>query len=288
MGSADDRAFDGGLRSQVKPTFMAPALGMSAFGGLLSPTFAAVVAALHALAVGSALYTAHLVDEYVDAHVRREEPPAVNRRTVERAIVGASVGCLAFAGALVVGGRWAAAASAVVLWLLAVLHAPVLDRNTAAVTADYPVGIAVALGGGYLAQQSALPAGVVGIAAVFVPTLAGVKVSVDRLDREFDRTIDKRTVPVVLGDRRSRWVSAGLFLLAAALVGLLVAGSLLTGAALLAVPALVGGAVVGHDDDPARAVARQMLLVYPLAAVLFVSRCLATGCVVAAAVSAFP
>jgi 4-hydroxybenzoate polyprenyltransferase len=156
------------------------------------------------------------------------------------------------------------------------------------VTADYPVGIAVALGGGYLAQQSALPAGVVGSAAVFVPTLAGVKVSVDRLDREFDRTIDKRTVPVVLGDRRSRWVSAGLFLLAAALVGLLVAGSLLTGAALLAVPALVGGAVVGHDDDPARAVARQMLLVYPLAAVLFVSRCLATGCVVAAAVSAFP
>ena len=286
MARADDRTPDGGLRSQVKPTFMAPALGMSAFGGLLSPTFAPGVAAVHALAVGAALYTAHLVDEYVDAYVREEEPPAVAERTVERAIVGASVGCLAFAGVLAAGGRWAAAASALALWVLAVLHAPVLDRNTVAVTADYPVGIAIALGGGYLAQQSALPAGVVGIAAVFVVTLAAVKVSIDRLDREFDRTIDKRTVPVVLGERRATRVSAGLFLLAAGLVGALVAEAVLADGALVSVPVLVGGAVVALDDSASQAVTRQMLLVYPLAAVLFVSECLAAGCVVATVLSA--
>ena len=271
----------GGLRSQVKPTFMAPAIGMSAFGALLAPTVSPFLAVLHALAVGTALYTAHLVDEFVDSHVRGEDVPLLTERTVRRAIVATALVCLGLVVALALLDRPVAAATAAVLLVLAVLHAPVLDRNTVAVTADYPVGIGLALAGGYLAQTQRLPPGVVGIAALLVMVLAGVKVSIDRLDADFDRTIDKRTVPVVLGEHRATRVSAGLFAGAGGVTVALVGLSALPLSALLSVPLFVAGGVVGLSGTAERAVRRQMLLVYPVTAVLFVTRCLSTVCVVA-------
>lgn len=271
----------GGLRSQVKPTFMAPAVGMSAFGALLAPTLAPVLAVIHALAVGTALYTAHLVDEYVDAHVRGEDAPMLTERTARRAIAVTSLGCLGLVGALAFLSRPAAAATAATLWLLAVLHAPILDRNTVAVTVDYPLGIALALTGGHLAQMGTLTSGVVGIAVLFVVVLAAVKISIDRLDVDFDRTIDKRTIPVVLGEHRATRLSAGLFVGGGGLTAGLVVLSVLPLAALLSVPVSVAGAVAGLGTTAETAVRRQMLLVYPLAAVLFVTQCLATVCAVA-------
>lgn len=279
---ATDRrsAVDAGLLSQVKPTFMAPAVGMSLFGGLLSPTLSPALAVLHAATVGTALYVAHLVDEYVDAHVRGEDRPCVPKRTNRRAIVAASVLCLCLVWTLGVSGRWVAAASGILLWVLAVLHAPVLDRNTVAVTVDYPVGIALALTGGYLTQRAVLPLGTLGTAGVFVAVLAAVKVSIDRLDVDFDRTVDKRTVPVVVGERRAAWASAGLFLGAAGLTVGLVALSALPDFAFLSVPVLVVGATAGLGESAEQAVERQIVAVYPFAAVLFLTQCLATDCVV--------
>lgn len=280
MVTERDRVLDGSLLSQVKPSFMIPAIGMSVFGGLLAPTLSLALAALHAVAVGTALYTAHVVDEYVDAHIRGEERPVLTKRRVKAAIIGVSAVCLGLTGVLGLIGRQITAVTVLVLWLFAALHAPVFDKNTIAVTADYPIGIALVLVGGYLCQHHSLPPAVIGIATIFVVVLAAVKISIDRLDLVFDRSIDKRTVPVVLGERRATLVSGFLFVCAIGLVSGLVISSILPAASLLTVPVLFIGAVLARGASAERVVRLQMGLVYPLAVILFVTGCVVTNCVV--------
>ncbi|WP_410767430.1 UbiA family prenyltransferase [Haloferax sp. DFSO60] len=280
MTTENDTPSVGGLHSQVKPTFMVPAVGMSVFGGLLSTSLSLFTAVVHALAVGAALYTAHVVDEYVDAYVRAEEPPLLSIREAQFGFAVASAVCLSLAGVLAFDGRFSSAGSVVALWVLAVLHAPLLDKNTIAVTLDYPVGIALALVGGYLAQQQSLGSGVVALAVLFVVMLAGVKVSLDRLDLDFDERIDKHTVPVVFGKRRAMAVSSGFFLVAGGLVAMFVSQSILPQLALASVPILFGGGVVAFGSVAERVVVRQMVFVYPISVVLFLSQCLATKCTV--------
>ena len=266
------------LASQVKPTFMLPAVGMAAFGGLLAPTVSPTPFALHVGGVGLALYVAHLVDEYVDAHVRGEEDPTASRRTLAVGVVLASACLLAVLLALASTAGPLAGLSLLPLWILALLHAPVLDGNTVAVTVDYPVGIAIALSGGFLVQTGRLPPVVVALAAVFVVLLSGVKVAVDRLDVAFDRTVDKRTVPVALGDRRAAGAAAGVLAGAGALVLALVAAGVLPAIAATATVFPVGAAVGCVAAGKRRAVRVAIALTYPFAAVLFLAACPETGC----------
>lgn len=105
-------------------------------------------------------------------------------------------------------GAYTTVVTTVPLLALAVLHAPVLDRHPVTVTVDYPIGIAFAFSDGYLAQTDVLSGGVLGIAAVLPVLLSGLKISIDRLDRSFDQTIDKRTIPVLLGNQVSGAVAA--------------------------------------------------------------------------------
>ncbi|QLG29632.1 ubiquinone biosynthesis protein UbiA (plasmid) [Halorarum halophilum] len=266
------------LASQVKPTFMLPAIGMAAFGGLLAPVVSPTTFALHVGGVGLALYVAHLVDEYVDTYVRGEEEPAASRRVLALGVVLASVGFLALLLALASTAGPLAGLSLLPLWILALLHAPVLDRNTVAVTADYPTGIAVALCGGFLTQTGRLPPLVVALAAVFLVLLSGVKVAVDRLDVAFDRTVDKRTVPVVLGDRRAARAATGILAGAGALVLGFVAVGVLPGFAATAAAFSLGMAVGCVAAGKRRAVRVAILLTYPFAAALFLAACPETGC----------
>ncbi|WP_435147819.1 UbiA family prenyltransferase [Halobaculum sp. P14] len=274
------------LAAQVKPTFMLPAVATSVFGALLAPDADPVTAALHAAGVGAALYVAHVVDEYVDTHRRGEEPPTLPRRVLASTAAAGTVLVVAAAAALWVRADPVATASLAALWALAVLHAPVLDRNTVAVTVDYPVGIAAALVGGFAAQTGAVSAAVLAVAAVFAVLLSGEKVAIDRLDAAFDRTVDKRTVPVVVGDRRAAQVAAGVLALSGGLVaGFAAVGVLPRVAAGTAVFPLAAAAVT-VVASPRRAVQAAMALTYPFAAALFVVVCAATQCHVAPLVEA--
>ena len=267
-----------GLAGQVKPTFMLPAVGMSAFGGLLAPTATLPALVLHAAGVGLALSVAHLVDEYVDAHVRGEEPPTLSRRVLAIAVVLASACLLVVGLALAPTAGPLPALSLLPLWLLALLHAPVLDRNTVAVTVDYPVGIALALLGGYVAQAGTVHPAVIALAAVFLALLAGVKVAVDRLDYAFDRRIGKRTVPVVLGDRRGGVAAALVLVVAAALVVTFAAVGVLPRATAAAAPFPLAMAACCLRAGQRRAVRVAIALTYPFTAVLFLTTCPVTGC----------
>jgi 1,4-dihydroxy-2-naphthoate octaprenyltransferase len=199
------------LASQVHPVFMLPPLATSWFGAVLGGLPAAGLATLHATAAFFALYTAHVTDGYVDFHVRGEDDDhPLTAGGCRLALAGSSVAffvCLAAIAALV--DVWAGLLT-VPGWLIAASHAPQLDTNPVGATVGYPLGIGFALLGGYYVQATALAPRVVALAAVFVTILSGIKVIDDAQDHDYDRSIDKRTVAVVLGPARARLTAFGL------------------------------------------------------------------------------
>ncbi|MFC7021368.1 MULTISPECIES: UbiA family prenyltransferase [Haloarcula] len=199
------------LASQVHPVFMLPPLATSLFGGLLAVGLSLPVAALHAGAMFFAVYTAHVKDGYVDFHVRGEDDDHPMTVTGCRlALAAATAGFAACtAGIALAVGPWAALLTAPT-WLIGYAHAPQLDLNTVGATVGYPTGIALALVGGYYVQATSLSPRVLGLAAVFLVLLTGIKIIDDEKDHDYDRSIQKRTVAVVLGPRYARHLALGL------------------------------------------------------------------------------
>jgi len=199
------------LASQVHPVFMLPATATAVFGALLAGDVNLSLVLLHTVAVGLALYVAHVTDGYVDFYVRGEDDAhPLSQRGCRVALWGASLGfwLLALAlGVLVGPGALLLTAPG---WLIAVAHAPQLDTNPLGATLGYPGGIALALLGGYYVQAGRLSATVLGLGACFLVVLAGIKVVDDAQDVTYDAGIDKRTVAVVLGPAGARRVAFGL------------------------------------------------------------------------------
>jgi 4-hydroxybenzoate polyprenyltransferase len=195
----------GALGSQVHPVFMLPPIATSLFGAVLAPDLSLPLVTLHVVAVFAALYTAHVKDGYVDFYHRDEDDDhPLTARGCQLALAGASLlffACLAAVILLV--DVWAALLM-LPGWVIGIMHAPQLDTNPVTATAGYPAGIAFALLGGYYVQARALSPVVLAFAGVFLVILSGIKVIDDAKDYEYDRSIAKRTVAVVLGRERAR------------------------------------------------------------------------------------
>jgi 1,4-dihydroxy-2-naphthoate octaprenyltransferase len=237
--------------SQVHPVFMLPPLAAVAFGAVLAGEFALGVAAVHLAAMFAAVYTAHVKDGLVDFYVRGEDDDhPLTESGCRWAIRGASTGFFAAAAAL----WWLVGPGAAVLalpaWLIAYHHAPQLDTNPVTTTTGYPLGIAVSLAGGYYAQAGALAVRPVAFAGVLLVLLSGVKVIDDSKDYDYDRSIGKQTVAVVLGKARARRFAYGL--MAAAMVGVaaLAALAVFPPSAVLAVVAFAAVAVFAARSGP--------------------------------------
>jgi 1,4-dihydroxy-2-naphthoate octaprenyltransferase len=244
----------GALASQVHPVFMLPAVASSLFGAVLAGDVAAAPAALHAAAVFAGLYVAHVTDGYVDFYVRGEDDA---HPLTERGCRVARWGATALFGACVVG-LWLAVDAVAALvtlpgWLIAAGHAPQLDTNPVTATTGYPLGVALALVGGYYAQAAAFAPVPLGFGVVFLVVLSGVKVIDDAQDYEYDRSIEKRTVAVALGRSRARSVAYGLMVAGLlATVGLAAADVFPPGAALAAAAfAVVAGLARRAEPDVA-------------------------------------
>ncbi|SEO24409.1 1,4-dihydroxy-2-naphthoate octaprenyltransferase [Halogranum amylolyticum] len=193
------------LASQIHPVFMLPPVAASAFGAVLAGLTAPGLALLHVATAFVALYTAHVKDGYVDFYGRGEDDDhPLTAAGCRFALAGSTA--LFFTGLLAVGVLVGPVAALLTLpgWLFGYLHAPHLDMNPVTATMGYPTGIGFALVGGYYVQAESLSASVVAFAVVFVTILSGIKIIDDSKDYEYDRSIDKRTVAVVLGRRRAR------------------------------------------------------------------------------------
>ena len=262
-----------GLLAHINPPFMAPAVGISLYGALLAPTVSISVALLYAAAVASALFVAHLRDGYVDGHRRGEEQPVLSRRQFTRAIRVAIGVTVSLAVVLIALTSSLAGLSVGVLLLLAYCHVPVLDRHPVFVTVDYPIGIAIALLGGFLAQTGELDPTVSAVAILFALVLSGIKISIDRLDMTFDRSIGKRTIPVLYGPAGATRIAVAVFVGAAVLPLAGVAVAVFPPVARWIAIVPVACVVVLFLNDPQRIVRIQMGLTYLLAVGLFAVVC---------------
>ena len=260
------------LASQVHPVFALPPIAGSWFGSVLAGRFSIPVGALHMTAILLAIYTAHVKDGFVDFHVRGEDDDhPLTERGCRLAIAGASAGFFAcLAGLWYVAGVGAALIT-LPGWLIGFHHAPQLDTNPLTATTGYPLGVAIAIVGGYYTQVGALAVEPVAFAAVFLLVLSGVKVIDDAQDYSYDRSISKRTVAVVLGPPRARRAAFGLMAAGmVAVAGLAVLGVFPRGA-LLAATAFVLVAATTRRAGPELST---MLLIrgsYVFLALLFVA-----------------
>lgn len=207
------------LFSQVHPVFMLPPIAASWFGNMLAGDFSLSLGALHMTAIFAAVYTAHVKDGYVDFYLRGEDDDhPLSKAGCERALAASTAlffACLA--------GLWylvslPAALITLPTWLIAYHHAPQLDMNPITATSGYPAGIALAILGGYYVQVGSIAPIALAFALVFLVLLSGVKVIDDEQDFEYDTSINKRTVAVVLGPEHARSAAYGLMALALALV----------------------------------------------------------------------
>jgi 4-hydroxybenzoate polyprenyltransferase len=243
------------LASQIHPVFMLPPVAASLFGGLFGPGFSLRLAAVHAFAVFCALYTAHVKDGYVDFYARSEDD--AHPLTAGGCRVALALSTVGFFTATVALGLLVNLTAALLTlpgWLIGYHHAPQLDTNPVTATAGYPTGIAVALLGGYYVQSRAFGSTILALAGVFLVVLSGIKVIDDATDHDYDRSIQKRTVAVVLGPTRARRVAYGL--MATGMAGVTVAALVLPGvppSAVLAAVAFAIVAVIAHSAGPALA-----------------------------------
>ena len=247
------------LASQIHPVFMLPPVAVSLIGAILAGSPSPTVAALHALAIFSAVYVAHVKDGYVDFYYREEDDdhPLTIRGCRLGLIVGTAGFGLAIVG-LVLLSNWLAVALTLPTWAVGYLHAPTLDTNPVTATLDYPFGIALALLGGYAAHTGTLGAEPVAFAAVLFVLLAGIKIIDDAQDLTWDRDYGKETVAVRLGPTRARWLSYGLMAAAAVAVVAFAAADVLPDGTFLGVLVFGAVAAIAADADTERAT---MLLV---------------------------
>ncbi|WP_158057515.1 UbiA family prenyltransferase [Halorussus halophilus] len=239
------------LASQVHPVFMLPPVAASWSGSMLAGAFDPFVGALHMTAIFAAMYTAHVKDGYVDFYVRGEDDDHPLTEGGCRVVLGiASVlffVCLA--------GIWVVVGPIAVLltlpgWLIGYHHAPQLDMNPVTATTGYPLGIALAILGSYYMQVGTLEPIALAFALVFLVLLSGVKVVDDAQDFEYDRSIDKRTIAVVVGKRRARTAAYALMLVALALVVAFTTLAVFPPSSVAAVAGFGAVAVVAHRADP--------------------------------------
>ena len=246
--AADVRA----LASQVHPVFMLPPVAASLFGGLYGLDFSLRLGLLHAVEVFCALYTAHVKDGYVDFYGRGEDDDhPLTERGCRVALALSTAGFFLATVTLGLLVNLPAALLTLPGWLIGFHHAPQLDTNPVSATAGYPMGIALALLGGFYVQTAAFTPTMLTLAAVFLVVLSGIKVIDDATDYDYDRSIGKRTVAVVLGPLRARRVAYGLML--SGMTSVVVAALLLSGippSGALAALAFGVVAVIARDADP--------------------------------------
>jgi 1,4-dihydroxy-2-naphthoate octaprenyltransferase len=230
---------------------MLPPLAASVFGGVLAGSVGSVAAVTHVTAIFAAVYTAHVKDGYVDFHRRSEDDDhPLTERGCEAALAGSTA---LFAACL--AGLWAfvgvgAALVTLPTWLIGFHHAPQLDTNPVTATSGYPLGIALSVVGGHYVQAGGVGATPVAFGVVFLVLLSGVKVIDDAQDFEYDRSIRKRTVAVVLGKERARTVAYLLMATGLIAVVAFAVAELFPPSSVLAVLAFGAVALAARRADP--------------------------------------
>ncbi len=237
--------------SQVHPVFMLPPLAASLFGALLAGFLEPVLAAIHIVAMFAAVYTAHVKDGYIDFHKRGEDDDhPLTVRGCQFGLVASTALFITCCLLLGLVGNPLAVALTLPTWIIAYYHAPQLDMNPVTATMGYPAGIALSILGGFAVQTGTLEAIPVAFALVFLCLLTGIKVIDDAKDYDYDRSINKRTVAVVLGPERAHTSAYGIMLVGMLAVVLLAVTSVFPPSTAFASLAFAAVAAIAYRAPP--------------------------------------
>jgi len=221
------RAVGAGLLLEVRPLPMAAAVLTVLFGvgwargdlRTLPPSTGPLVAS-----VFFGLYTAHLMDTYVDASLRGDATPAsypwyfrdstalIPKASYPPLVAASAALCALLAIPAALTGGPAVALLLGAALALALTYAPLLDRHMLGVSLGYPAGVAAVLSAAYLAAGGLPDLPFLLLTASLVVALAGTKVRSDVIDLDEDRRGEKRTVAVALGPVRAVRLGYGLAL----------------------------------------------------------------------------
>ncbi|MFB6253947.1 MAG: ubiquinone biosynthesis protein UbiA [Halobacteriaceae archaeon] len=203
------------LLSQIHPVFMLPPLATAFFGGILAPVFHWRVAVAHLGAIFFAVYTAHVKDGYIDFYQRNEDDShPLTKVGCQIALIGAAIG---FSLCLLVIWLINGIISVLITfptWLIGYLHAPQLDMHPVGATMGYPIGVFLALVGGYFVQAQQLRFLPLLMGGILLLLLSGIKIIDDSQDIRYDESIAKPTVAVIVGKHRA-WQLANLLMVLA-------------------------------------------------------------------------
>lgn len=183
---------------------------------------------LYSFCVFLALYVAHLKDTYMDFFVRKEYELGyqsrfkdaggiLEKRELLLAILFSSLLFLVISLYLGAVSSFLFTLIALVAWLIALVYVPYLDKHWFTVSISYPAGVALAVLGGYVLQAGVIDLGSVSLCLAVWWLLIGVKIVDDLPDIEGDRTLSKKTIPVVIGFKEAKnvayvFISLGLIL----------------------------------------------------------------------------
>ncbi|ELY42541.1 UbiA family prenyltransferase [Natronorubrum sulfidifaciens] len=249
-----DRGIDATARafwSQVHPVFMTPPLAASLFGAILAGSLETTLAVIHVVAMFAAVYTAHVKDGYVDFYVRGEDDDHPLTERGCRVALALSTALFALCCLLLfVFVDWLAVALVVPTWVIAYHHAPQLDMNPVTATVGYPLGISLSLLGGFYVQAETFAAVPLGFALVFLVLLSGIKVIDDTQDYAYDRSIEKRTVAVLIGPQRAYTLAYGLMMTALLVVVGFAVTRVFPPTAVLAALAFAAVGIVARRAEP--------------------------------------
>jgi 4-hydroxybenzoate polyprenyltransferase len=214
-----------GLALEVRPLPMAAVLLAALLGGQWAGMRLGALPAsmpLLLLAVFFGLYTAHLMDTYIDVVKRHDFTPAdypllfrdssglFPERAYPWAVAASATLCAAASVPPVQAGGVLVAIAMAAGVLVALAYAPLLDRHTLGVSLAYPVGVVAANAAGYALVAGALDFRWLALAATIFFALTGTKIRSDIIDLDDDKKIGKRTVPVLLGRRAGLAVGYGI------------------------------------------------------------------------------
>jgi len=175
-------------------------------------------------AVFFGLYTAHLMDTYVDVVKRSDRTPTdypllfrdstglLPDRAYPPLVAASALLCAGASVPAVAAGGVLVALSLAVGLAIAMAYAPLLDRHTLGVSFAYPTGVVAASAAGFALASGTLDGRWALIAASLFLALTGTKIRSDIIDYDEDVRIGKRTVPVVIGKRGAIFAGYGLAL----------------------------------------------------------------------------
>ena len=212
-----------GMLLEIRPPVAVPVVLAALLGGAMAGVRDWGLMLLFMASSFLALFVAHVKDSMIDFWVRREmelgyrsrfgDSGGVLRKEEMALCLGAAAGFFfSIMVYLVLTTTWLLLPIMSAGFVLALTYVPYFDK-TVAKNIFWPLGVIIAIWGGFVVQYHALALEPILVGAVVFIVLSFGGILDDLPDADVDKKLGKRTIPVILGiEKANRIAYAGIYL----------------------------------------------------------------------------